>query len=57
MENIKEVFEDLVDEVVAATEDVACAVCCGAVVAPARRRLQESRQALREFLEKQMENR
>lgn len=59
MENIKEVFEDLVDEVVAAADDVTCALELGrqSTIEAARCRLQKSRQALREFFAKQMENR
>ena len=59
MENIKEVFEDLVDEVVAAADDVSSSLELGRpnTVEAARRRLQKSRQALSEFFAKQMENR
>lgn len=57
MENIKEVFEDLVDEVVDAAEDVTSSLEWGSDVEAARCRLQKSRQALREFFAEQVENR
>lgn len=57
MENIKVVFEELVDEVVDAMEDVACAFELGSDVKAARDRLRKSRQALREFFAEQIENR
>ena len=60
MENIKEVFEDLVDEVVDAAEDVTSCFSLYAwpiTVEAARRRLQKSRQALSEFFAEQVEKR
>ena len=57
MAYIKEVFEALVDEVVDAAEDVTLALDWRPDLEAARGRLRKSRQALREFLEKQMENR
>ena len=60
MENIKEVFEDLVDEVVDAAEDFTSCFslyACPNTVETARSRLQKSRQALSEFFAEQVEKR
>ena len=49
MENVRDAFEDLVQDVVDAAQEVDTALEWGRGIAVAKRRLQEAREALSEF--------